>query len=87
MKALISSSCEPSCEGSDIGDEDPSGGAFDRRLEVLCEPGASAEPGESALYDPARGRSLKPFAMSDRLMISSFHAPIRLRALWSFGPA
>jgi hypothetical protein len=50
-------------------------------LEVVCEPAASAEPGEGALYGEA-----KPFAMSDRLMISRFHVPIRLSARRSFAP-
>lgn len=46
-----------------MGDEDPSGDAFDFHLEVLCEPAASAEPGEGALYDPATWQKLEAFCL------------------------
>jgi hypothetical protein len=70
-----------------MGDEDPGGGVFDCRLDVLCEPSASSEPAKVRSTTQRRGKILKPFTVSDRLMISRFHAPILLSARWSFGPA
>ena len=50
---MISSSCEPAGDGSDVSDEDPGDGAGDCRLEVFGEPAASAEPCECAFDDPS----------------------------------
>jgi hypothetical protein len=50
-----------------MGDGDPSGGAFDCRLEVLCEPAASAEPGEGAFYDPATRQDLEALRLAGSL--------------------
>src|SRR5215211_1724955 len=55
MIAMISGSCEASGEQLNTGDQDPSFGADDRCLKVLCEATIAAEPGEGALDHPASG--------------------------------
>ena len=42
---------------ADVGDVDLSCGALKERFEVIGEPVASVQPGESALNDPAAGRN------------------------------
>ena len=49
---IFSSSCQPACKGSDVGDEGPGDGVVDCGLEVPCETAAAAEPGEGAFDDP-----------------------------------
>jgi len=45
-------SCEPAGQSADVGDKDPSDGAFDGRLEVLGQPAAAIEPSEGAFDHP-----------------------------------
>ena len=39
---------------------------------VLCQAPASSKPGEGALHNPLLGKTIKPFARSERLTISIF---------------
>src|SRR5712691_367218 len=61
MNDFGSSSCEASGEQAQIGKKEPSCGACDRRLEVLGEAAAAAEPGEGALDHPSPGQELEAF--------------------------
>src|SRR3546814_1314254 len=61
MNRMISSSCEPTREESDVGEEEPCGCCGYGGLEVLGEAPASAEPGEGAFDDPSSGQQLEAF--------------------------
>src|SRR3546814_13513610 len=61
MNRMISSSCEPTREESDVGEEEPCGCCGYGGLEVLGEAPASAEPGEGAFDDPSSGQPLEAF--------------------------
>src|SRR6056297_2711438 len=52
-------SCETTGGEADMGDVDPRLRRGDGFLPVLCEPAASAEPGEGALHDPAARQDLE----------------------------
>jgi hypothetical protein len=57
-----------------VGDEDPSDGALQGGLEVLCEAAASAEPAEGSFHHPPAGQEDKalggvgPFDDLNRLL-------------------
>ena len=59
MNRVFSGSCEAAREELDAGEEDPGLGGLDGRLEVLCQPPVSIEPGERALDDPSAGQELE----------------------------
>src|SRR3546814_9591418 len=61
MNRMISSSCEPTREESDVGEEEPCGCCGDGGLEVLGEAPASAEQGEGCFADPSSGQQLEAF--------------------------
>jgi transposase len=59
MNAVFSMPCEPAGEEADAGDIVPRLSGGDGALEVLCQPSASAEPGEGAFHDPSARQNLE----------------------------
>src|SRR6266851_3067432 len=61
MKIKGSSSCEPSGEEADAGEQQPGGSAGDGGLEVLGEAPAASQPGKGSLDDPSSGQEEEAF--------------------------
>ena len=81
-----SNPCDTSRERADVRDQDPGDRAGDRGFEVFGETAAAAKLCERPSDHPAAGQNLKTLT-SERLMISSVHAPLPFNAARSSSPA
>lgn len=67
--------------------DDPGDGAFDGGFEVLGEAAVGLSHAMVRSTTHRLGRSSKPLAVSERLMISRLHAQTCASAISSLGPA
>lgn len=86
MIAVFSISCEPAGEHANICNENPCFCGGYGALEILGQPRQQPSLEKARFTTHRRGRTSKPLALSDRLMISSVILTFRRDPL-SFGPA